>query len=620
MNDSFDTVNFSGDGKTLEIETAGVPNIYGEIKDLFQDKFGFQIIIDGSTKTQIAAERDEAERFEKFSSMALKIRNDECDPEDFSEFKESTKNIRIELTYFQLLSAYHLAFSQNSLNFSVPGSGKTITTYAAYNYLRGTPDDEKRVSKLVVVGPLSAFYAWRDDYQKAFGARPNYLEIHGGVDRAALSKSFKSSVSSPDLILINYENLNSHKDKLIDFMKRGGNHAMVVLDEAHRIKKIRDGQWSTNALDLAPHAKSRVVLTGTPAPNGYEDLYNLCRFIYPNKNIIGYHPLQLRYMSKNQRDRRIPDLLNKIEPFFIRVSKKDLDLPNPTFHEPMAMPMGPIQQRLYDYLAGDIPSWSEERTQNVNLYQSKLIRLRQVASNPNLLNYSLANYYNDLGSDFLEERNLVDSLNLPLNLRRDLEGYKDLEIEVPEKFKEALRLCQRILGDGGKVLIWCEFTQNILDLGDFMERNGIKARYLYGDVGKEDREEIIDSFHKDENLRLIIANPHAVGESISLHHACHNAIYLEQSFNAGTYMQSKDRIHRLGLDEDEETNYYFLHSAGTVDEVIYRRVLDKEIRMLKVVESRSIPLFTNNADYVEDTESDLKALIRHYYEDAGKMD
>ena len=39
--------------------------------------------------------------------------------------------------------------------------------------------------------------------------------------------------------------------------------------------------------------------------------------------------------------------------------------------------------------------------------------------------------------------------------------------------------------------------------------------------------------------------PGAPFESISLHKACHHSIYLERTFNAGHFIQSKDRIHRV---------------------------------------------------------------------------
>src|SRR3546814_5172606 len=60
------------------------------------------------------------------------------------------------------------------------------------------------------------------------------------------------------------------------FLARGSHRTMMVLDEAHYIKSA-DGRQANSALRLAPHARGRVILTGTPAPNGYEDLANLFR-------------------------------------------------------------------------------------------------------------------------------------------------------------------------------------------------------------------------------------------------------------------------------------------------------------------------------------------------------
>ena len=98
---------------------------------------------------------------------------------------------------------------------------------------------------------------------------------------------------------------------------------------------------------------------------------------------------------------------------------------------------------------------------------------------------------------------------------------------------------------------------------------------------------------------MIIANPAAVAESISLHKACHHAIYMDMSFNAAHYMQSKDRIHRVGLKPSDETNYYFLLCSNSIDEVIYQRVLEKEEVMLNIIEGKTVPLFS------KDFESDL---------------
>ena len=93
-----------------------------------------------------------------------------------------------------------------------------------------------------------------------------------------------------------------------------------------------------------------------------------------------------------------------------------------------------------------------------------------------------------------------------------------------------------------------------------------------------------------------------------------NAIYLEKNYNASMYMQSKDRIHRYGLDKDDEINYYYLLSEDTIDESIHDRVLAKEERMLEIIESQEIPLLNMNMDEDEGViEDDIQSLVRDYY-------
>src|SRR5690606_33133049 len=70
----------------------------------------------------------------------------------------------------QLLSAFHMTFSQNSCNFAVPGAGKTSIVYGAYAYLKQLPkEDSRHVDKLLVIGPLSSFAPWENEYEECFG-------------------------------------------------------------------------------------------------------------------------------------------------------------------------------------------------------------------------------------------------------------------------------------------------------------------------------------------------------------------------------------------------------------------------------------------------------------------
>jgi len=81
-----------------------------------------------------------------------------------------------------------------------------------------------------------------------------------------------------------------------------------------------------------------------------------------------------------------------------------------------------------------------------------------------------------------------------------------------------------------------------------------------------------------------VTNPHTLAESVSLHMIAHDAIYLEYSFNLTHMLQSRDRIHRLGLNKDQETNYYYFclnghpESRSTIDKKIYNKLkMNKDI-------------------------------------------
>ncbi len=595
----------------IPFDNADVNQLYFDILELFTKRLACKINSDHKSESLITDAKEEAEKFIEFSKKALQIRNNEIVKIELESFIGILDEDRFKRTLkpFQLLSAYHLAFSQNACNFSVPGSGKTTTVLAAYELLKNTKDEMKKIEKLLVVGPLAAFLAWKSEFKECYDRDPKVLEIKGGISVDYIEKKLLRSVVEEDIIIASYGSIDARKEILQRFLKN--NRVMVVLDEAHRIKNVEDGIQSYAALSLSQHAKSRVILTGTPAPNSYVDLYNLYKFIWPANNIIGYSIPQLNVMSRTENDRRIPDLISRISPFFIRVKKSDLHLPEPVFHEPFPVSMSPIQRTIYDAIE-NMAVHAFENTSLAEMFRkSALIRLRQAASNPNLLNKPLDDYYD---SQDEEERfiPLINEIDVDNNILFLIRHYA--EKEVPSKFILAKDLANQIIEQGGKLLVWCEFIGTCLDLSEHLTKNGIKNEILFGGTSQEERERIIIDFHNDCELSVVIANPHAVGESVSLHKACHNALYLEQGYNAGVYMQSKDRIHRVGLKETDVTNYYFLHAQDSIDSITYDRVKEKEERMLKLIDSEEIPLLSKNADFLEDNEDDIKAIIREYYE------
>ena len=610
--------NFEGyhieDGVAIiPIKESDATLVYSRLVKVLTEKTGCEIVLDDNSEGVLREAEDEEKKFAIFSDHAYAIRNNAVSNDELHDFvsKLSDDTFKRTLMPYQLLSSYHLAFSQNACNFSVPGSGKTTTMLSAYHYLKKTLDESKHVDKLLVVGPLAAFVAWKGEYEQCFGCKPKVLEIRGGISNQTVENALLKDYIDYDLVIVSYGSVPSKIDILQEFLKY--NRTMVVLDEAHRIKNTEDGIQSFAALKLSKYAKSRVILTGTPAANSYVDLVNLYKFIWPSKNIIGYSISQLGNMSRNPDD-RVMDLTRRISPFFIRVKKSDLGLPDPIFNPPIITPMSPIQSKIYEELAYNSIHKIERGELGKVFARSAAIRMRQAATNPALLVKPLDDYFDNLEGDYFNKVKLDNTVDLSNETLQLVKQYKQLE--TPSKFIAAKKIIDEVINNHGKVIVWSEFVGTCNDFSDYLANAGITHRILYGATPQEEREDTIIKFADPNNgdFSVVIANPHAVGESISLHKGCHNAIYLEQGFNAGTYMQSKDRIHHVGLPEGTSTQYYYIHSKDTVDEVIFTRVLQKEEKMLDLIEKEEIPLLAKNADFIDDTDDDIKAIIRAYYE------
>ena len=567
---------------------------------------------------------EEERKFKIFSDKALNIRNNLCDTTEFEHFTNSiARNLPSRSLYpLQLLSAYHMAFSQNACNFSVPGAGKTSIVYGAFAFLNNLDKtNPKYVDRLLIISPLSAFGPWEIEFQECFGRPPSSTRLSSGINKEEKQLYLYSKYPS-ELTLISYQSVVTLKKELGFFLRN--NRVMVVLDEAHKIKNASGGIIATAVLELAKFCKSRIVLTGTPAPNGYEDIYNMFKFIWPTKNIVGYEVNQLRDITAHADKNRVETLINRILPYFIRIKKSDLNIPPATINPPVSVPMGNLQQRIYDFIEKKyIDAMLNEGAIDTStrfkalLAQARIIRLIQAATDPSMLRVPLQEFIEDEDCPQEALQAIDDS-----DVMKSILEYE--KIETPSKYVAALNLVRNILNNGGKVVIWATFIHTIHGFKVFLEKNGIASQMLYGaipvdkgEVSEQDteivltRERIVREFQKETcPYKVIIANPFAVAESISLHKACHNAIYLERSFNAAHFVQSKDRIHRYGLKPGTVTNYYYVLSRNSIDEIIDVRLNEKERRMTEIMESMPIPLFNNISEGLGD--EDIKALIKDY--------
>jgi SNF2 family DNA or RNA helicase len=121
------------------------------------------------------------------------------------------------------------------------------------------------------------------------------------------------------------------------------------------------------------------------------------------------------------------------------------------------------------------------------------------------------------------------------------------------------------------------------------------------------REEIVRQFvDPTSGVDVLIANPAACAESISLHKACSHAIYYDLSYNCAQYLQSLDRIHRVGGSEDKSAHYYMLQYEDSLDADILRNVCNKAAHMSHIID-KDYPVCS--LDMLED-DGDVEAYDR----------
>ncbi len=620
-------LNFDINKDTISIpyETKTQIKILDEIRDLFA-KFDLGYSLSENIETELESYQKEEENFVFFSENAKAIRNNEFEQNDklvqqFDTFQNVLKQeMKRRLYPLQLLSSFHMAFSQNSCNFAVPGAGKTSIVYGAYAYLKSLPEEDPRhVDKLLVIGPLSSFAPWENEYYECFDVKPNSFRLSGDPN-ITIEKKLEHlySPNTPELSLIFHGGVDRFQTDIIDFLKR--NKTMIVVDEAHRIKNP-EGVWGRSVTEISKEAISRVILTGTPVPNGYQDIFNLYKFIYPFKfkEILKFHYHNLEDMTANSSldSNRVQELKENISPYFIRIRKDDLKLP-PIEETYVKIEMEPHQREIYDFIESQyIEHFKEDSSATVKdiLNKAKLIRLRQAATNPSLLSKTL--------KDSLENDELTGEFDPNAIYTTDTDEFiNDSEffnkiinysnIEVPIKFNKTLEIVQNdIFPENGKVIIWTIFIQNALELQEFLNANNIESKLLIGQIPQEERETTIKAFNDPTNndFNVIIANPFSVAESISLHKGCHNAIYLERDYNCSNFLQSKDRIHRVGLYENQVTKYYYFVSTNSIDEVVNSRLHLKIQRMEEIIND-DIPLFRQIDD--NDETDIIKELIANY--------
>ena len=97
----------------------------------------------------------------------------------------------------------------------------------------------------------------------------------------------------------------------------------------------------------------------------------------------------------------------------------------------------------------------------------------------------------------------------------------------------------------------------------------------------------------------MIANPASISESVSLHKECHHAIYVDRTYVAANWIQSKFRIFRYGLTEMQakDTRIDVLYTPLTIDQDIRDNLEFKETQLMNMLNENNIGVTGLDIDY-----------------------
>ncbi len=551
--------------------------------DLLKDS-GTQFELDAATE-EVIRRRDEAHnQLEESWKLGEAIKGGDIDQLGTGEFVKFLVNgLKRRLLSHQVKAALHLISVAHGANFSVPGSGKTSVVLAAYEFLRM----KRGVTSLFVVGPRSCFMPWRTEFELTLGRQPR-VEILSGGDVPERRQKYYKAGDEVELYLTTYQTLSRDKQQVQHLLQSRRNCVFFVIDEAHYMKQDQ-GVWASAVAETSRHAWKRCVLTGTPFPKSYADGINQFDVLYPNSGIFSTSiRRKIRHASESEEHDDARALLEpKIESLYYRVRKCELHLSEPVFVPPIQVNMNPIEREFYDCIEkriGELEQKASDRDLDtiIKLKKGRQIRRRQATSYSALL-LSAISGYNEL---------LIDPQNEQLNEK--ILNYD--RSETPAKIQRLLQEIQQLHNQDEKVVVWANFVGTLHKIKEECDKASLESSVVYGGTPMEDgmdensRETIIEMFKDSSSgLEVLIANPAACAESVSLHKTCSNAIYYDLSYNCAEYLQSLDRIHRVGGSEEKVSYYRFLQYADTFEHEILMNLTEKTTRMADIID-KDFPL------------------------------
>ena len=430
------------------------------------------------------------------------------------------------------------------------GKSKVLIDTIAMQY------DNGLINSAVIVAPKGVYRNW--ETKEIPTHMPDHVEhkiyVWSPNHTKKKVEELKEALQEQDflrVLVINVEAFSTKKG--VEYIRRFLNvsKSMFAVDESTTIKNAT-AQRTKNIIKLAPLAKVRRILTGSPVTKSPLDLYSQCQFLSDwLLEQDSYYAFQNRYAVVQERTaaggshkyrhvmgyQRLEELTGILQKFSYRVLKKDcLDLPDKIYMK-RNVQLTKEQEKAYkemkEYAMTEIENGMVTATNAVGI----LLRLHQIVCG------HLTKQEGDKKKIFPLPNNRIDEM---LNVIDEMDG---------------------------KIIIWAVYVHDIETITKTLSQKfGAEAvRSFYGGTDDKDRQEAIESFtHGD--ARFFVSNPRTGGYGLTFAN-CNNIIYYSNAYDLEVRLQSEDRTHRIG--QKNSCTYVDLTCEKTVDEKIIKNLLGK---------------------------------------------
>ena len=246
----------------------------------------------------------------------------------------------------QRVTAGFMSMHNRCFNLNDLGTGKTLATLWAYDYLRSIGE----VRRALVVTPLSTLErTWADECFQHFSHLTTAV-LHGSRE-----KRLKMLELDADLYLINHDGLKVKG--LVEAINKRDDIDLVIIDEVSQAARTASSdRWKSLAkvvrVDINGRQRKAWGLSGTPTPNNPTDAWAQCRLLVPDNVPPYFNAFKTQVMRQLSQFVWVPRpdaqevVFNAMQPAIRFKRDEVVDLP-PCTYQTREVELTPAQKKAY---------------------------------------------------------------------------------------------------------------------------------------------------------------------------------------------------------------------------------------------------------------------------------